>query len=72
MSMTMADIIAKVGKGEKASKDLTYQEATTAMRASWVATKRHVVWAATPDLRSRRQEPYRVFGRVAWSSRPGG
>lgn len=32
MSLTMQDIIAKVGKGEKASKDLTYQEASTAMR----------------------------------------
>ena len=32
MSLTMQDIIAKVGKGEKASKDLTYQEATAAMR----------------------------------------
>jgi anthranilate phosphoribosyltransferase len=32
MSNTMQDIIAKVGKGERASKDLTYQEATAAMR----------------------------------------
>src|SRR2546429_6396152 len=32
MSLTMQDIIAKVGKGEKTSKDLTYQEAAAAMR----------------------------------------
>src|SRR5207244_2132896 len=32
MSLTMQDIIAKVGKGEKTSKDLTYQEATAALR----------------------------------------
>ena len=32
MTITMSDIIAKVGKGEKTSKDLTYQEATAAMR----------------------------------------
>lgn len=32
MSTTMQDIIAKVGKGERTSKDLTYQEATVAMR----------------------------------------
>jgi anthranilate phosphoribosyltransferase len=33
----MQDLIAKVGKGEKASKDLTYQEATAAMR--WLLEK---------------------------------
>jgi anthranilate phosphoribosyltransferase len=32
MPNTMQDIIAKVGKGERASKDLTYQEAAAAMR----------------------------------------
>ncbi len=32
MSTTMQDMIAKVGKGERTSKDLTYQEAIAAMR----------------------------------------
>lgn len=32
MSTTMQDLIAKVGKGEKGAKDLTYQEAAGAMR----------------------------------------
>jgi anthranilate phosphoribosyltransferase len=31
-TITMSDIIAKVGRGERASMDLTYQEATAAMR----------------------------------------
>lgn len=32
MTITMTDLIAKIGKGEKGAKDLTYQEATGAMR----------------------------------------
>ncbi len=32
MSVTMTELIAKVGKGEKGAKDLTYQEAASAMR----------------------------------------
>lgn len=32
MTITMPELIAKVGKGEKGAKDLTYQEATGAMR----------------------------------------
>jgi anthranilate phosphoribosyltransferase len=32
MTVTMQDLIAKVGKGEKGAKDLTYQEAAAAMR----------------------------------------
>jgi anthranilate phosphoribosyltransferase len=32
MAITMQEIIAKVAKGEKSSKDLTYQEASVAMR----------------------------------------
>ena len=32
MTITMQELIAKVGKGEKGAKDLTYQEAASAMR----------------------------------------
>src|SRR5438105_14371404 len=32
MGMTMQELIAKVGRGERSAKDLTYQEASSAMR----------------------------------------
>ena len=32
MAFTMQDLIAKIGKGAKASKDLTWEEAKQAMR----------------------------------------